>query len=460
METNLNVVGAGPQVMSSVPEQKELQRVLTTRDLVIFGMVFMSPVAAQILYGSLVQGSQGHAVLAYLFGLVAMIFTAYSYGKMASAYPSAGSTYAYTAKAIHPYLGFLSGWAILLDYMLIPMILYKTGALFMGELIPGIPMWAMLLLFVLPVTVINYYGSQLSSRFNFWMMIVMLASIVLFVGYAIVALSNGVGVGQVFALQGIYNEMTFSWDALIAGTSIAVLSYLGFDAVTTMAEDSSVTGKTIGRAAVLSCVATTLVFIPQVYFAILVIPDFNSFQSPDTAFFEVATAVGGPFLATIVTLVIAISGISTALAGQASASRVLFGMGRDRVLPGFLAILHPKHKTPMYAILVMGVLGYIGSILIDLNTLFLITVFGALVGFICVNLSVFTEYFIKRKERTGMGLITNLLFPLIGLIVCGYILYGMDTIGKMVGIGWLVIGALFLAATTGGFKRLPGKFDL
>lgn len=445
--------------VESLGYKQELKRVLKTRDLVVFGMVFMAPVSAQTLFGNLAQVSQGHAVLSYLVGLVAMIFTAYCYGKMAEAFPIAGSTYSYTSRAIHPYLGFIAGWSILLDYVLIPILLYKISAIFAIELVPFIPLWLMLLVFVIPVTLFNYYGAKTTSRINLLMTGLMLLSIVLFVVFAAAALIRSGGIGAVFSLRGIYQPETFSWNALIAGASLAVLSYLGFDAVTTMAEDSTVTGKMVGVAAILSCVVSTVFYVAQVYFSTLVNPDFNSFASADTAFFEIATSVGGDTLAFICTLIIAISGISTALAGQAAASRLLYGMGRDRVFPAFFARLHPRHKTPVYSILTMAVLGYVGALLIDLGVLFLIIVFGALIGFICVNLSVFVEYFVKRKQRSGMDFIFHFVFPLIGLLVCGYILWGMETIGHIVGFSWMLIGIVYLAVLSKGFTVKAGVFQ-
>lgn len=429
----------------------ELKRVLKTRDLIIFGMVFMAPVSAQTLFGTLTQVSQGHSVLAYVMGLIAMIFTAHCYGKMAQAYPIAGSTYSYTSKAIHPYVGFISGWSILLDYVLIPMLLYKLSAVFMLELFPSVPLWLMLLIFVVPVTLFNYLGAQITSKINSIMMGFMLLSIVLFVGFAWNALWNGGG--EVFSLKGIYHPETFSWNGLISGASIAVLSYLGFDAVTTMSEDSNVTGKMVGRAAIWACVISGMFYIAQVYFATMVTPDFNSFDSVDTAFFEIAVSVGGNGLATVLTLIIAVSGISTALAGQAAASRLLYGMGRDKVLPPFFAYVHPKFQTPVYGILFMAVVGYVGAVWIELSLLFLIIVFGALVGFIFVNISVVLEFFVKRKERSVRGLIEYLLFPVLGLFVCGYIFWGMERIAHIVGFSWLAMGLIYLAILSKGFRK-------
>ncbi|WP_042345424.1 APC family permease [Bacillus massiliigorillae] len=432
---------------------QSLKKVLKTRDLVIFGMVFMAPVSAQTLLGELSQVSQGHAVLSYLFGLIAMIFTAVCYGKMAGAFPKAGSTYSYTSQAIHPKLGFVAGWAILLDYLLLPILLYKISAVFLMEILPGMPLWLTVLFFVVTVTLTNYFGAHVSSRVNIIMTVIMLLSLVLFIVFSIKSLLGTGGVSSLFSFKAIYNPDTFSMNALLTGSSIAVLSYLGFDAVTTMSEDSKVTGKMVGRAAVLSLLISAFFYILQVYFAAVIVPDFNSYKSQETAFFEIAVAVGGHNLATICTLIIAISGISTALAGQASASRVLFSMGSDRMLPAFFSHLHPKFKTPVNSILILAVLGYIGAVLIPLPVLFQLIVFGALFGFICVNLSVIVEFYGRRKERSGIHFITNLIFPLLGLLVCAYIGFGMTVIGKIVGISWITCGILFLLFTTKVLKK-------
>lgn len=433
--------------------EHSLKKVLKTRDLVIFGMVFMAPVSAQTLFGELTLTSQGHAVLSYLVGLIAMVFTASSYGKMAGAFPKAGSTYSYTSQAISPKVGFVAGWAILLDYLLIPMLLYKISAIFLMELFPALPLWLTLLFFLVPVTVSNYLGAHVSSRLNIIMTLFMLFSLVLFISFAIHHLIQTGGIGSIFSFQGIYNSSTFSFDALLAGTSLAVLSYLGFDAVTTMAEDSKVAGKTVGRAAILALLISSFFYILQVYFATIVVTDFTSFISQDTAFFEIAVTVGGMGLATICTLIIAVSGISTALAGQASASRILYSMGGDKLLPSLFARLHPKHKTPYCSILILAVVGYMGAILIPLSVLFQLIVFGALIGFLAVNLSVIIEFFGRRHERSLKHFIPNLLGPILGLFVCGYITIGISPLGKTIGLIWVFIGITFLFIMTKILKR-------
>ncbi|AZU61595.1 APC family permease [Neobacillus mesonae] len=432
--------------------KQELKKVLKTRDLVIFGLIFISPNSAQSLFGGLTTSSHGHGLLAILVGLVAMIFTAFSYGKMASIVPKAGSTYSFATHALNPTIGFIAGWAILLDYLIFPMLVYKLGSSFAVEMMPFMPLWLMLFIFIVPMTIFNYLGMKVSKHLNLIMLLLKLLSVTLFLGFAIHALTNGVGAGHVVDLKGIFDTQTFSMNALIAGSSIAVLSYIGFDAITALSEDAQVSGKTVGRAVIITCLISAGLIGIQIYFATLLHPDFTTFKNPDTAFYEIALAAGGSSLAIMTTILLNITGAATALAGQASGSRVLFGMARDGVLPSFLSQLHPKYKTPVNSVLLLAVLGYIGALLIPIRLFFLIVVFGALIGFIFVNLAVILEFYIKRKERNGGQIFFNFISPLLGIAVCIYILIGMDATGKIVGVSWLLIGFLFLAVKTKGFK--------
>ncbi|TCP30888.1 amino acid transporter [Scopulibacillus darangshiensis] len=433
--------------------KQELKKVLKTRDLVIFGIIFISPNSAQSLFGGLTTLSHGHGVLAIFVGLIAMIFTAFSYGKMASVIPKAGSTYSYATHTLHPTLGFMAGWAILLDYLIFPMLVYKLSSSFAIEMMPFMPLWLMLIIFILPMTLFNYVGMRVSSHLNLIMLLLKLISVFLFVGFAIHALTNGVGTGKIIDLQGVFDSTTFSMNALISGSSIAVLSYIGFDAITALSEDAKVPGKTVGRAVIITCLVSSALIGIQIYFATLIHPNFATFKNTDTAFYEVAIAAGGSGLAAATTILLVVTGAASALAGQASGSRVLFSMGRDQVLPGFLSYLHPKYKTPVYSILILAVLGYVGALLIPISVFFLIVVFGALIGFIFVNLSVVIEFFIKRKERKGANFLSNLISPILGIVVCIYILIGMDLVGKIVGICWLLVGFLYLTLKTKGFKQ-------
>ncbi|MFK2826403.1 APC family permease [Bacillus sp. B190/17] len=433
--------------------EQDLKRVLRTRDLVIFGLIFISPNSAQSLFGELTFSSGGHGVLSVFIGLIAMIFTAASYGKMASIVPKAGSTYSYVTHSLNSNLGFIAGWAILLDYLIFPMMIYKLSSTFALELFPFIPLWLMLLILIIPMTFFNYRGAKLTAHLNTIMLSVKLISVLLFVGFSVYALTNSGGIESLVNINGIYREDSFSMSAVIAGASIAVLAYIGFDGITALAEDAKVSGKTVGQAAMITCVISSLLIGIQVYFASVIQSQLGVLKHTDTAFYDIASAVGGGGLAAVTTVILIVTGTATALAGQASGSRVLFSMGRDGVLPAAFAYLHPKYKTPVYSVFLLSVLGYIGALIIPISVFFLIVVFGAIIGFIFVNTSVMIEFFIKRNERKGKHFITNFVSPLLGISVCLYILLGMETVGQIVGVCWMLVGGMVLVIKTQGFQK-------
>jgi Amino acid transporters len=421
--------------------KQELKRSLSVRDLVIFGIVFMAPVSSMTLFGIMSMSSQGHNFMSYVVGFVAMFFTAYSYGKMVEAYPIAGSTYSYTQRAINPKLGFLSGWVMLLDYFLIPMLLYVVSANFANALLPQIPFWVWVLIYLLFVTIINILGIEVAAKANFIITALMLAAIFSFVIAAVHYTLTGTS-GSLFSLQAIYNPANFAWSGILSGAVLAVSSYLGFDAITTMSEETKASSKNISKAILIACGVETVLYLLVAYFGTVVVPDFQSFANPDTAFFDIAFKVGGSALQIFITMVIVISGASTAMAGQSAASRLLYGMGRDQLIPSkFFAYLHPKFKTPVYNILFMGIIGGAGAMMLSMAILSEMVTFGGLFGFICVNLSVVSHYYIKNKS----GNLLHVIFPLIGIVVCAFILYGMSPIAKTVGFSWLLLGIVYLA---------------
>lgn len=445
------------QSFESFGYQQELKRTLKTKDLVIFGMVFMSPLACMILFGAMTTISQGHSVLAYLIGFAAMLFTALSYGRMVEAFPIAGSTYSYTQRAIDPKLGFLSGWVMLLDYVLIPMLLFVISANFSNALIPEIPFWVWIVAYVLIVTVINIMGIEVAAKANFIMTGVMILAVIAFVIAAVKYALTG-NTATLFSLKAIYNPQTFSIGPVMTASAMAVLSYLGFDAITTLTEEAAVPAKKVGLSIVIACIIQTVIYVSVAYFATLATPDYTAIKNVDTAFFDIALTVGGTALQTFVTLVIMVTGMATALAGQTAASRLLYGMGRDRLIPArFFAYLHPKYKTPTYSILFMAVLGLVGALTISFSMISEMITFGGLFGFICVNIAVVVHYFFKNKDRK---IFSNLIFPTLGTVICVYIWFSLSPLAKIVGFSWLGIGIVYLVArslSSVDFKALLEK---
>lgn len=442
--------------------KQELRRSLSIKDLVIFGMVFMSPISSMVLFGIMDVESHGHNFLSYLFGFTAMLFTAYSYGKMVEAFPIAGSTYSYTQRAISPKLGFLAGWVILLDYFLIPMLLYVISANFVHALVPQIPFWVWIVIYVVPVTFVNIMGVEIAAKVNFGITVLMVAAVVAFVAAAFryVLITHGY---SVITPKAIYNPATFSWNAMVLGSSMAVLCYLGFDAITTLSEEADSTSHKMGIAIILACVIQTILYLSIAYFGIIVAPNYTHLKDVDTVFFGMAFKVGGYALQVFITLVIAMSGAATALAGQSAASRILYGMGRDKMIPqGFFAYLHPRFKTPTYNILAMGVVGLIGALTISMTQIGEMVTFGGLFGFICVNLSVIWHFYIKKKGG-HRSLLKHVICPFIGMVVCAYILIDLSPLAKIVGFAWMGLGILYLiirSVCSTDFQHLLEKSSL
>lgn len=427
--------------LESFGYKQELRKKLTLKDLVIFGIVFMGPLAAMVLFGIMDVSSKGHSVLSYLIAFVAMLFTAHSYGEMVTAFPIAGSTYSYTQRAVHPKLGFLSGWVMILDYVLIPMLLYLISSSFANALIPQIPIWAWILIYSISITIINLIGVEVAAKANFIMTIIMFVAIISFVILALKYIITG-NVSTGISIARIYNKDTFSFKALISGSAIAVVSYLGFDAITTLSEEVNVEGKKIGLAIMIACLIQTFIYIVVAFLATVIVPDYIKIVNPDTAFFGIALKVGGNFLQIFISIAIIIQGIGTSLAGQSAASRLLYGMGRDKVIPEkVFAYLHPKFKTPINSILIMSIIGTAGALILNVTIVSELTAFGGLFGFACVNLSVIVYYYFKNKSGK---LIKHLVVPLLGMCVCIYILLGLSNISKIVGFTWMGLGIVYL----------------
>lgn len=151
-----------------------MTRSLTLSSVVLFGLAYMTPIIVLGTFGILAQQTGGVVPTAYLVALIAMLFTAYSYGQMAKAFPTAGSAYTYTRKSIHAKLGFLVGWAVLLDYLFLPMVIWLIGAAYLNSAFPSIPMWAWIIAFIVITTVINVVGLKLAKSVNNLMMLVQL----------------------------------------------------------------------------------------------------------------------------------------------------------------------------------------------------------------------------------------------------------------------------------------------
>ena len=428
----------------------DFKRVLTLRDLVIFGLAFVGPTAPYSMFGIATVKSGGHLPLVYLIAMVAMSFTAISYGRMAAAFPAAGSTYAYASKALHPGIGFLSGWAMTIDYILIPMLSVIFVGLTANKVWPEVPYAVWVIVTAAVITVINLFGMVMASRANYVMNAIMGASLVWFILLALRALWGGVGEGQLFSVKPFFNPQTFSFPAVMGATSIAVLSFIGFDGVSTLAEDAKNPRRDIGRATLLVCFIAGALFVFQSYLAQMVWPDFTKFAPVETAFMDVGSLVGGNALFYFLSFVLVVAGFASAITGQASASRLLYGMGRDRLLPHrIFGYVHPQLGTPIYSVLLMGGLHLIGALVLKYTEAAELVNFGAFIGFMAVNLCVIRHYWLGNSERR----FADLFLPVLGFTVCLYIWLHLSRLALGLGVLWMIIGVIYLLWLTRGFKH-------
>jgi amino acid transporter len=433
--------------------RQELKRTLSLWDLVVYGMVFMVPISPFGVFGFVWKDAKGMVPLAYLLGLVGMFFTAMSYASMSRAFPMSGSVYSYVGRGLHEAAGFFAGWLILLDYILVPALLYIFSAVALRPLMPGVPDFVWLLGFVSFNAAVNLVGIRLTVRVNLCMLIIEIAALALFVVIGLVALYRGQGAGCL-TLRPLYDPAAFSMATVAGATSIAVLSFLGFDGVSTLAEESQGGGGAVARATVASLLAVGSLFILQTWIAADLARGVR-FSSPETAFYEIAERAGGVGLRTVALGVnVLASGIANAMVAQAAVSRILFAMGRDGKLPAVLARVHPRYRTPYVSTLIVAGISLVAGLLFAkrLDELTRIVNFGALTGFLLLHLAVIKHYVIRGGSRAWLR---HLVMPLAGFAVIGYVLYEMDGAAKIMGAAWIGAGMLYFAALSFVSKKPP-----
>ncbi|OCA88771.1 APC family permease [Pseudobacillus wudalianchiensis] len=440
-------------------EQNSLKRTLTLAPLVLFGLAYMTPMIAFGIYGVLAETTNGLVPTAYLIALIAMLFTAYSYGKMVKAYPVSGSAYTYTRKSIHPNIGFLVGWSVLLDYVFLPMVIWLIGSVYLQAAFPNVPVWIWIISFIIITTLINVVGIRTTSRVNLLMMIFQFFVIFLFIIFSITSLTSGAGLGTFFSASAFFNS-DMSLSLVLAGASVACYSFLGFDAVTTLSEETINPKKTIPRAIFLVALIGGGIFVATSYFIYLVYPDFTKFQNIDSAGFEIASFVGGNLFSAIFLAGMITAQFASGLSAQASAARLLFAMGRDNVLPKkIFGFIHQRFSTPILNLVTIALIALL-ALKMDIATSTSFINFGAFVTFIFVNLSVIGHYYFKKGFRSGKNMFLYLIIPLIGALFDAWLLINLDKHALILGGAWALVGFVYLLFLTKMFRKAPPEMAI
>lgn len=448
--------------MSTTPaatsqNEPKLRRVLGLWDLIFYGLIVVQLTAPMPVFGVMSQRAQGHAVTTVLIAMVAMLFTAASYGLMARAYPSAGSAFTYVGREIHPGLGFVTGWGMAMDYMVNPILCTVWCSKAAGNLLPEIPfpLWAVF--FALLFTGMNLFGVRTSARINEGLAAAMGIVIGIFLVAAARYILGTSRDGAEFFIRPFYDSHTFSTTAVLGGTSLAVLTYIGFDGISTLSEEAENPRRNILLATVLVCLLTGILASIEVYTAQLVWPSSLPFPDVDTAFVHVAGRAGGPWLFGLINLTLLVATVGSGMGSQLGAARLLYGMGRSNAIPrSFFGAIDPKRRIPRNNVLFVGALALVGSQFISFERCAELLNFGALLAFMGVNAAAFTRYFLRAAEKKWIYFIS----PLSGFIICLLLWLNLSRPAKIFGALWVMAGIAYGAYKTRGFRSELISFDV
>src|ERR1700683_2240824 len=450
-------MAASSQPQSASPPVR-LKRALSLWNLIIIGIWIIQPIAPMGIFGVISNEAGGHVVTTILIAMVAMLFTTISYGKMARAYPSAGSAYTYVGREIHPALGYVTGWAMVMDYILNPLICTVICSELARNILPGVPYAALAVTFAGLFTVLNLRAIQTSARINESLAAGMMIVVVIFFAFVIRSLWGLHSYGAEFFTQPFYDPRTFSFPGVFRGTSIAVLTYMGSDGISTLWEEAENPRRNILLATVLVCVITGVLSSLEVYAAQRVWGDkpFPADQV-ESAFPIVARQVGGFFLFHLLNFTILIANIGSGMGAQLAAARLLYGMGRSDALPRrFFGAIDARRRIPMNNVLLIGAIALTGAFFISYERGVELLNFGAFIAFMGVNAAAFVRYFLRAPEKRW----TNLAVPLAGFAICFFIWLHLSTLAKVAGGAWLAAGIVYGAVRTRGFRASLVNFDL
>lgn len=447
-------------VQTGTAAQPHLKRVLGLWDLIYYGVILTSPIAAVPLYGEGQVLSHGHTASTLLIAMVAMSVTAISFGRMAHVYPSSGSVYTYISRELNPHFGFVVGWAMFLEYLFQPIQNALYSVLAVQRMLPRIPFAILAALAVGLITVMTVQGIRFTARTNEVLLgfMVLVTTIFLIESFRYIVLHEHFT--GLFSMQPIYNPATFNLRALAAGTSLAALVFIGFDGVSVLAEEVKNPKRNVMLAAVLVVLFTGLFSGLQVYLAQRVWPDYTTLQNPETAFMDVARLASGPLLFTAYGVMLLVSSIACGLAGHVGASRLLYSMGRDDVLPKkIFGYLSPKKSNPIYNVWIIGVLAYIGVITIPWEHAAEIVTFGALLAFMGVNLAALKHFWFSEEAVGNRNFFFDAFVPGFGFVFCFGLLFSLQAWTKYAGLVWLAVGIIYAAYKTRGFTIRPKLID-
>jgi amino acid transporter len=441
--------GYGRSLMSSdAAGAPRLRRALSLWDLILYGVIVLQPVAPMSAFGALSDRGRGHVVTAILIAMIAMLSTAVSYGRMARIYPSAGSAFTYVAQEIHPSAGYITGWSMVMDYIVNPLICTIWCAGQAHQFAPGLPIWVWKIFFAVVFTLLNLQGIKTSARVNTAMAAAMSGVVVVVFVTAIRYILGHPHSDPGFFSRPFYDPQTFTFGNLFGCTSLAVLTYIGFDAISTLSEEAENPKRNIMLATVGTCLVIGLLSAAEVYVAQLVWPASRPFPDQDTAYVYAAALTWAP-LFKIVGLTLLIANFGSGMGAQIGAARLLYGMGRSNALPkSFFGKVDPKHQVPQNNVLFIGAIVLIGSFFLTYGRGIELLNFGALIAFMGVNAAAFMHYFVRGQQKMA-----DFFPPMLGFFICLGLWWSLSVPAKILGSVWMVLGIAFGVWKTRGFRE-------
>lgn len=438
-------------------EPHRLERTLTLWPIVLFGIAYVTPFIVLTTFGVFSEIAEGALASAYAITTVAMIFTAISYGKMARIYPNAGSAYTYSRGAIDSRVGFMVGWAVLLDYFFLPMVVWLIGTAYLTDQFPAVPDWVFLLGFIILTTTINIIGIRVATRVNMALITFQVLVLLFFLGFSLGHVIGDSGVGGAFSVEPFWNSAS-TVSAISAGAAITAYSFIGFDAVSTFSEEAVDPRRTIPRAILLTAAIAGVIFVVVAYVVQLVHPG-GVFENADSAPLDIAKTIGGNLFGSIFLAAVIVAQFTAGIPIQAAGARLMFAMGRDDVLPRrVFAFVSERWHTPVFNLLLTGAIGLLALLLTVSSSTSFIN-FGAFTAFAAVNVSVIAQY-LRDRSTVKRNPFSWILQPLIGLGVIVWLMTHLDSHALILGGTWVAVGLIWLIVLTRGFRRPPPEMHM
>jgi len=423
----------------------------------LIGVAMVSPLAPVTVFGPVQQLTGGHMSLAFLIALIPMIFVAYVYGIFAAEFPRAGGGYTFVSKGLHPYLGFITGWVLLIDYCLVPLMSFLMVSIYFCSIFPAVNPYIIRVICLALGFVINLRTIKGVAGVNNVITAVVAGIMIYFIIAGISVLSGG-SAGVTFTSQAFYNPDTFSWSTIFSGAATACFAFLGFDALTTLAEDVNKPRRTLPKAMILICIIAAAFYIVSAYVAQCLYPNFNAYSSVDSAMLDPMFMAGGNVLMTMVSIGMIVAMFSVMVDVIAASSRLLYAMGREGAIPKKpFGYENPKNHVPTYNVIILVAI-FAALIWADVNVIITMITFGGLLAYVLVNLAAIRYFFFVKKDRKGIKVFAHFIVPLIGFLTCGYLWLSLGAAAQIFGFIWLAAGIIYLAIRTKGFRKPIAKF--